>query len=70
MTLLAFPELRKLSNNQKLTLADELWQAGMRDSLPVSAAQKRMLGSRWKAYKSGAIKRISIEELTRRLENK
>jgi putative addiction module component (TIGR02574 family) len=69
MTLIAHPELRKLSSNQKLMLADELWQAGMRDSLPVPAAQKRMISTRWKSYKSGKTKRISIDELSRRLES-
>ena len=67
MTLTAHPELRKLSSRQKLMLADELWQAGMKDSLPVSASQKRMLSSRWKSYKSGKSQRISIDELSRRL---
>lgn len=68
MTLASFPELKKLPTQQKLKLADELWQAGVSDSMPVSAAQKKMLDTRWTAYQSGELKRVSIAELERRLD--
>lgn len=66
MTHASFPELKKLSRRQKLKLADELWQAGVSDSIPVPAEQKKLLDSRWSAYKAGKAKRISMAELNRR----
>lgn len=68
MTLASFPELKKLPKEQKLKLADELWQAGVSDSMPVSTAQKKLLDTRWTAYRSGTLKRVSIAELERRLD--
>lgn len=70
MTLAAFPELRKLSNSQRLKLADELWQSGISDSARVPAKQQKKLSERWTAYKSGKIKRISMGELSKRLDTK
>jgi len=68
MTLASFPELKKLPKEEKLKLADALWQAGVSDSMPVSVAQKKILDSRWAAYRSGALKRVSIAELERKLD--
>jgi putative addiction module component (TIGR02574 family) len=70
MTLAAFPELRKLSVNQRLNLADELWQSGISDSARVPAKQQKILTERWTAYKSGKMKRISMRELSKRLDTK
>lgn len=70
MNLASFPELKKLPRDQKLKLADELWQAGMSDSTPVSTGQAATLDERWAAYKAGKIKRISMAELARRLNKK
>jgi putative addiction module component (TIGR02574 family) len=70
MTLASFPELKKLPSRQKLKLADELWQAGVTDSMPIPAEQKKMLDARWASYRAGATKRISMSELERRLEKK
>lgn len=41
MNLANFPELKKLPREQKLKLADELWQAGISDSTPVSPGTRR-----------------------------
>ena len=68
MTLAAFPELRKLSSSERLKLADELWQSGISDATRVPVRQQKILTERWSAYKSGKMKRISISELSKRLD--
>ena len=70
MTLASFPELQKLPRRQKLRLADELWQAGVSDKMPVTLAQKRLLDVRWAAYRSGKSKRLSLAELERRVSQR
>lgn len=70
MTLASFPDLQKLTRRQKFQLADDLWQAGVSDSMPVTAEQKDLLDARWSAYRAGTIKRISLAELKRRLGKK
>ena len=70
MALARFPELRKLPKRQKLKLAEELWCAAVDDTLPVSAADRALLDSRWKAYRAGDAERISLEELERRVARK
>jgi putative addiction module component (TIGR02574 family) len=70
MTLASFPELRKLPKQKRFKLAEELWLSGINDSLPVSAAQKKILDDRWSAYRSGAAKRITLAELERRVSRK
>ena len=67
MSLASFPELKKLPRRQKLRLADELWQAGVSDKMPVTLAQKRLLDTRWASYRSGKSKRLSLAELERRV---
>jgi putative addiction module component (TIGR02574 family) len=69
-TLEKFPELKKLPKRQRFQLAEELWLSGINDSLPVSSAQKKLLDTRWAAYKSGAAKRIALVELERRVSRK
>ena len=70
MTLAQFPELRRLPKRQKLRLADELWREAVDDSRPVSAADRALLDSRWRAYRAWKVKRISLEELERRVARK
>jgi putative addiction module component (TIGR02574 family) len=70
VTLASFPELKKLPRRERFKLAEELWLSGINDSLPVSSAQKKLLDSRWAAYKSGAAKRITLADLERRLARK
>ena len=67
MTLASFPDLKKLPNNQKLKLADELWRSGVSDSMSVLADQKKLIDSRWNDYRSGKSKRISMVELEARV---
>jgi putative addiction module component (TIGR02574 family) len=67
MTLADFPALRKLPKKNRQQLADELWQSSIDDTSPVSVAHRRLLDDRWRAYKSGQTKRISLAELERRL---
>lgn len=67
MPLAQFPELQKLPKTQKLALAEELWCAAVDNRMPVSAAHKATLEARWKSYRSGKTKRISLKELERRL---
>ena len=70
MTLSSFPELKRLPRRQKLALADELWKAGVSDSMPVTARQKKILDSRWASYRDGKSERISIQELESRLKRR
>jgi putative addiction module component (TIGR02574 family) len=70
MTLSAFPELRKLTARQRIKLADELWQSSVSDSARVPPKQQKLLNERWSAYKTGKMKRISIKELSKRLDTK
>jgi putative addiction module component (TIGR02574 family) len=68
--LAQFPELRKLPKRQKFKLAEELWCAAVDDNLTVSAADRALLDSRWKAYRAGKSERISLAELERRVARK
>lgn len=61
MTLAQFPEL------QKLALADELWIDATSDKTPVPAQHKKILADRWRDYKSGKAKTITLDEMERRL---
>jgi putative addiction module component (TIGR02574 family) len=70
MGLAQFPELRKLPKRQKLKLAEELWCAAVDDTLPVSAQDRALLDSRWRAYRAGTAERIPLEELKRRVAHK
>ena len=70
MALAQFPELQKLPKRQKLKLADELWCAAIDDTAAVSSEHRAILDSRWKAYRAGKAKRISLNELERRLSRK
>ena len=70
MTLASFPQLKKLSKRERLKLAEELWFSGVDDSTPVSPVDKHLLDERWRDYRTGKIKRISLNELERRLKRK
>jgi hypothetical protein len=70
MTLARFPQLKKLSKRQRLKLAEELWFSGVDDSLPVAPLDKRVLEERWSVYRAGKAKRISLNELERRLRRR
>jgi putative addiction module component (TIGR02574 family) len=70
MALARFPELQKLPKRQKLKLAEELWCEAVDDTASVSAADRVLLDSRWKAYRAGKVERISLEELERRVARK
>jgi putative addiction module component (TIGR02574 family) len=67
MTLADFPELAKLSKRQRMKLAQELWNSGADDRVPVNSAQREILNERWAAYQTGKIGRIPRSELERRL---
>lgn len=70
MKLADFPVLTKLSKRQRLALAEELWFSSADDSLPVSPQQQAILQERWRAYRNGRTRRISLQELERRLARK
>ena len=70
MSLTRFPALQKLPKRQKLKLADALWCAAVDDSAPVSREHRALLDSRWKAYRTGTAKRITLAELERRISRK
>ncbi len=70
MPLVSHPELQKLSNHQKLKLADELWQAGISNTMPVTAPQKRLLNERWASYGVGKSQRLSLAELAAKVDRR
>ena len=70
MKLADFPALARLPKRQRLKLAEELWFSGVDDKLQVSAEHKTVLDERWGAYKRGRVKRLSLDELERRLRRK
>ena len=70
MALADFPDLQKLSKEERLKLSEELWFSGVDDRTPVSAAHRTILDKRWKAYRAGKAKRITLSELERRLAQK
>ncbi len=70
MKLADFPALTRLPKRQRLKLAEELWFSGVDDGLAVSTEHRAVLEERWKAYKQGDLKRLSLEELERRLRRK
>jgi len=70
MKLTDFPALVKLPKRQRLKLAEELWFASVDDSLPVSATQRAVLDERWQSYRKGRVKRLSLDDLERRLQRK
>jgi len=67
MTLAQFPQLQKLTKSQKLKLAEELWLSAVDDSKPISAEHRRLVDSRWRVYRAGKVKRISMAELEARI---
>jgi putative addiction module component (TIGR02574 family) len=68
--LARFPKLTKLPRRQRLELAEELWFSGVDDSFSVGRIEREILDERWKAYRAGKSKRISLDELERRLKRK
>ena len=70
MTLAQFPEIKKMTSRQKIRLANEIWLDAMSDEMPVPAAHKKTLDSRWADYKAGKVKTISLEEMKRWLDRK
>lgn len=67
MALARFPELQKLTKNQKLKLAEELWLDAVDDPKKMSAKHRRLVDARWGAYRTGKVKRISMAELEARV---
>jgi putative addiction module component (TIGR02574 family) len=67
MKLADFPALAKLPKRQRLKLAEELWFSSVDDSLSISAENQALLDERWEAYQQGRVRRLSLEELERRL---
>ena len=67
MALAHFPELQKLTKSQKLRLAEELWLDAVDDGKRMSAKHRRLVDSRWTAYRAGKVKRISMAELEARV---
>jgi putative addiction module component (TIGR02574 family) len=68
--LARFPKLTKLPRRQRLALAEELWFSGVDDSFPVGPIEQKILDERWNAYQAGKTKRISLNEIERRLKRK
>jgi len=67
MSLEHFPELARLPKRKRMQLADELWVSCMDDRNKTPKWHQETLEQRWNAYRDGKVKRISLEELERRL---
>ncbi len=50
-----------------MKLAEELWFSSVDDSLPIHSGHKKILDERWAAHKAGKARRVSSDELHRRL---
>ena len=59
MTLLKYPQLRRLSPSRKRALADALWAASFDDASPVTPSQQRLLDERAASLDSGDAKLLS-----------
>jgi hypothetical protein len=70
MPLAQYPELQKLTKNQKQMLADELWISAVDDSKMLRAEEQRLVDSRWDDYLAGKTKRISLAELENRVSRR
>lgn len=66
MTLLKYPQLRRLSLSRKRALADALWAASFDDASPVPPAQKRVLDERVASLESGDARLVSWETIKAR----
>ncbi len=67
MILADFPDLARLPKGQRMKLADELWQSCVDDDTQTPVWCQEVLDQHWNDYRSGKVKRISLEELERRL---
>ncbi len=67
MSLEHFPELVRLPKRKRMKLADELWLSCVEDCNKTPKWHQQTLEQRWGEYRSGKVKRISLEELERRL---
>lgn len=63
MTLMDFPELRRLSVRSRLKIAEELWDSAASNDLPVPASHKALVRSRRQAYARGEIQTLTMSEL-------
>ncbi len=53
-----------------MQLADELWLSCVDNRSNTAKRHQDTLEERWSAYRGGMVKRISLEELERRLEKR
>lgn len=53
-----------------MELADELWLSCMKDRSKTPKWHQETLEQRWSEYRSGKVKRITLNELERRLEKR
>jgi len=67
-----FPQLATLTDEEKLLLAEELWESVAGDSshIKLTDAQKTLLDRRWKEYEANPDSASSWEEVKRRVFNR
>jgi len=70
MTLTDFPQLKRLSPRQRLSLAEALWDSAVSDALPVPATHKRLIRSRRAAYERGELATLTMDELRKSLRRR
>jgi len=70
MPLAQYPELQKLTKNQKQMLADELWLSAVEDSKTLRVEERQLVDRRWSDYRGGRTKRISMAELETRVSRR
>ena len=59
---------KHLPQRRQIKPTEALWISGIDDASPASAWQKGILDERWQAYRAGQAKRLSLQELERRLK--
>jgi putative addiction module component (TIGR02574 family) len=70
MKLADFPELKRLSSRQRLSIAEQLWDSAANDKLPVPDSHKKLVRSRREAFERGEIKTVTIPELIKSIRRR
>ena len=63
------PQIRELTEEEKLQLAEELWESASTrsEAFPITEEQKKILKNRWKDYKDDPESASSWDEVKKRV---
>ena len=63
-------EIEALSNSEKILLVEQIWDSISKESLPLTAGQKKELDHRLSKHASGETKYSSWDEVKERLQKR